>query len=265
MLELSLMSSFKSKGTSEILMYYIEKLLKGLPVDNKILRYYLKERRWYINGHFYIYTLSNLNGEKLSDNKEEFCLFRIKKIVKNAIVFTYENYIVVITNQISNKIDISFLEEMSILLNRIELHGGYSHIFYDFSEIQYYYNQSLLAILEGRIIDSEKVIWNYSDYYFQYIINVLNSSMSLKTMCHPGILNILNYDKRNNTDFIKCLRTYLVNGCNISQTGKDLFMHRNTLVYRLEKIQQILEIDVQELQERERMQLWFSCMLCEYL
>lgn len=265
MLEFGLTSYFKSKGTSEILTYYVEKLLKGLPVSEKILRHYLEERGWSISGYFCVYTLSNLNGEQLSDNQEEFCLLRIKKMVKSAIVFTYDHYIIVITKQMTKDIDTSFIEEMGQLLNKLELRCGYSHLFYHFSELQSYYNQSRLAILEGEIIDPEKVAWNFNDYYFQYIINVLSNSINLKTLCHPGILKLLNYDKENNTDYIKCVQTYLVNGCNLSQTGKDLFMHRNTLVYRLEKIQQMLEIDVEKLPERERMQLWFSCMLCEYM
>ena len=265
MLELALTSNLKNIGTSKILTHYIENLLIGLPVDDKILNYHLEKRGWITNGYFCIYTLSNPKGDKLNDNQKEFCLFRIKKLVKNSIILAYEDYIVIITKQTNNEIDASFLEEMSKLLNLLDLHCGYSHIFYYFGDIQYYYNQSKLAILEGGTVNPEKTIWNYSDYYFQYIANTLNSSINLKTICHPSILNLLNYDKKNNTDFIKCLQTYLVNGCNISQTGKDLFLHRNTLVYRLEKIRQLLEIDIQKLHERERMQLWFSCILCEYL
>ncbi len=265
MLEFALTSNLKNKGTSEILIYYIEKLLRGLSVDNKILSYHLEKRGWDVNGYFCIYTLSDRNGEKLSDNKEEFCLLRIKKLIKNAIVFTYENYIIVINMEKSNKLDANLIDEMSALLNRLELHAGYSQTFYYFSELQYYYNQSKLAIMEGKITDPEKATWDYNDYYFQYIINVLNNYTSLKMLCHPGILKLLNYDMANNTNFIKCIQTYLVNGCNISQTGKDLFMHRNTLVYRLEKIQQILELDVLKLHELQKIQLWFSCIICKYL
>ena len=264
-LEFALTSYFKSKGTSEILTYYAEKLIKGIHVNEKILHHYLEERGWKLNGYFCIYTLSDLNGERLSDSQEEFCLLRINKIVKKAIVFTYEHYIVVITNQMSKERDASFIEKMGLLLKRLELRCGYSHVFHRFHDLQYYYNQSRLAISEGEIVDPEKVVWNFNDYYFQSIMNELSHSITLKTLCHPGILKLWNYDQENVTDYIKCMKAYLVNGCNISQTGKDLFMHRNTLVYRLEKIKQILEMDIGKLPEIERMQLWFSCILCEYL
>jgi len=84
-------------------------------------------------------------------------------------------------------------------------------------------------------------------------------------MCHPNILHLREHDDTYGTDFVQCLRIYLFNGCNIAQTGKELFMHRNTLAYWLGKIAEIIKMDVRQLHENERTQLLLSCRICCYL
>lgn len=53
-----------------------------------------------------------------------------------------------------------------------------------------------------------------------------------------GILE--QYDQQNDTEFVKTLRIYLASDCNLIETASRLFMHRNTIVYRIRKIKDIL-------------------------
>lgn len=264
-LELAISSSIEFKGSTEVLTYYIENLIKGFSIDDKIISYHLHERDWSMWDNFRIYTISNPDGKELSDSQAEFCLYRIKKLQQDVISFSYENSIIVITR--ISKIEISkmYQQDLTDLLHKLGLHCGCSQVFSRFSDIKYYYIQSKAALYEGEKSNPNNIIWNFDDYYFPHMISLLSNSTSLKSMCHPKILRLFEHDKTNGTDFVHCLRIYLFNGCNIAQTGKELFMHRNTLTYRLEKIVDIIEIDVRQLQENERMQLWLSCQICCYL
>lgn len=47
------------------------------------------------------------------------------------------------------------------------------------------------------------------------------------------------YDQINNAELLQTLEAYFQNGCNLRQTAKALFVHRNTLSYRLEKLERI--------------------------
>ena len=46
------------------------------------------------------------------------------------------------------------------------------------------------------------------------------------------------------TCFYNTLKEYLLNGNNVSMTSKKLFIHRNTMIYRLGKINEILGVDI---------------------
>ncbi|MCK4901006.1 MAG: helix-turn-helix domain-containing protein, partial [Anaerolineales bacterium] len=52
---------------------------------------------------------------------------------------------------------------------------------------------------------------------------------------------LLAYD--GNEELIRTLESYFKHNANLSQTAEALFIHRNTLLYRMERIAQILDLD----------------------
>lgn len=50
-------------------------------------------------------------------------------------------------------------------------------------------------------------------------------------------------DQQQHTDFVHTLNVYFQSKRNLSQTAKKLFIHRNTLLQRLEKIEQLVLLD----------------------
>ncbi|SEP20082.1 PucR family transcriptional regulator [Propionispora vibrioides] len=63
------------------------------------------------------------------------------------------------------------------------------------------------------------------------------------------------YDRRNNTELIDTLFAYFEENCNAAQTAKRLFVHRNTLDYRLKKIEEISGRDLDDPYDRLTLQL----------
>ena len=52
------------------------------------------------------------------------------------------------------------------------------------------------------------------------------------------------YDQENNTEYYLTLKTYLENNMQPVVTASRLFVHRTTLMYRLNKINQLFHIDI---------------------
>ena len=67
---------------------------------------------------------------------------------------------------------------------------------------------------------------------------------------HPLVPFLENYDSRNSTLLGKTLFLYLKNERSIKRTADLLFVHRNTVSYRLEKIQSMYEVDLDDAEER---------------
>ena len=58
---------------------------------------------------------------------------------------------------------------------------------------------------------------------------------------HEGLLALQRHDAAQHTEYMKTLRVYLDQNLNAMQTAKELFIHRSTFLYRLEKIKEILD------------------------
>ncbi len=68
---------------------------------------------------------------------------------------------------------------------------------------------------------------------------------------------IMEYDRLNSADLVRTLDVYLTNNCNSLKTANDLFIHRNTLRYRLDKIREILNIKIRDLEECSKLIIAF--------
>lgn len=58
--------------------------------------------------------------------------------------------------------------------------------------------------------------------------------------------SLIKYDKDNNSELIKTLKIYLNNNCNIIKTAEELNSHRNTIKYRLNRIEEITNEDLSD-------------------
>jgi purine catabolism regulator len=70
------------------------------------------------------------------------------------------------------------------------------------------------------------------------------------------------YDKAKGTDYLKVMERLYMNSGNRVKTAEDIFMHRNSLSYKIDKIKQIFEID--ELGFSDQLYFLLSCKMLEW-
>ena len=70
-----------------------------------------------------------------------------------------------------------------------------------------------------------------------------------------SIRSLVEYDHRNETNLVETLDCYFACNCNVSETAKALYIHRNTLIYRIDKIRSVLGRDLKDSEERLLLQL----------
>lgn len=69
------------------------------------------------------------------------------------------------------------------------------------------------------------------------------------------VLPLVDYDHRRGSDLVRTLRVYFDTGANASETADRLFLHRNSLLYRLERIQELTGLDLKRPDARLALQL----------
>lgn len=70
---------------------------------------------------------------------------------------------------------------------------------------------------------------------------------------------LIRYDKKNHSDYMTVLESFMKNECMVSQTAEAMFFHRNTIKYKLAAIHEILGYDVTLNENR------FKIMMAFYL
>ena len=71
----------------------------------------------------------------------------------------------------------------------------------------------------------------------------------IRQYCEKRLKKLEEYDSANNTDLIETFLSFYKNGFNVSKTANALFIHRNTLQYRLAKISELLDMELDDYME----------------
>jgi len=105
------------------------------------------------------------------------------------------------------------------------------------------YKEALISIDVGKVFDADKTIINYESLGIGRLIYQLPT-----TLCEIFLSEVF---KRNpieslDQETLFTIDKFFENSLNVSETSRKLFVHRNTLVYRLEKIKKITGLDLRE-------------------
>ncbi|MEI5993592.1 PucR family transcriptional regulator [Candidatus Enterococcus mansonii] len=104
--------------------------------------------------------------------------------------------------------------------------------------------KKVIQLLEDD--SKEEKIYFFNDFYFDsFLVDSISKEQGKKFYTHY-LNTLLTYDQKNKTSFTPTLKAYLAHHLNIATTSRALFIHRNTLLYRIEKIKGLLPVDLEE-------------------
>lgn len=171
---------------------------------------------------------------------------------------TYNNkgIVAVIPTNLSNPTD----NYTNKLLKFAESENVYIGISYDFSDIcmlYKHYQQAYKALSLGEIFEPDKKYYFYKDFQAYDLISRADDKSSLPNLISPTLLILKSYDKKNKTQLLNTLHTYIDNDCCAKETAASLFIHRNSLSYRLNKIVELTNIDFEDHQSKFLLKLSF--------
>lgn len=90
-------------------------------------------------------------------------------------------------------------------------------------------------------------IFFYRDQGIYTLLSHVDDSRILDTYMEEKIGKLLQADELNDGNLSETLENYLNCSCNAKKTAEEMFLHRNTLNYRLKKIREILGCDLENL------------------
>jgi len=105
------------------------------------------------------------------------------------------------------------------------------------------FREAQAALEVGKVFDTEKPIVSYDNLGIARIIYQLPTTlceMYIKEVFKKGSIESLDQET------LFTIQKFFENNLNVSETSRKLFVHRNTLVYRLEKIKKLTGLDLRE-------------------
>ncbi len=123
-----------------------------------------------------------------------------------------------------------------------------------------YFKNAESTLLYAKKTNRNKKIHLYDDYKFKTFLKEVNPFIpTATTYISYKVMDILHYDLNNKTDYANTLRTYLSASLSPQATSEILFIHKNTVIYRINKIKELFNIDFSDAEQC--FQLYFSFQL----
>ncbi|MGN8807347.1 MULTISPECIES: helix-turn-helix domain-containing protein [unclassified Blautia] len=93
-----------------------------------------------------------------------------------------------------------------------------------------------------------------------YILEQATRRLPGTMICHEGLLELKKHDEENQTQYMETLRVYLEQHLSATQAARELFIHRSTFLYRLDRIREILQSDLDDPEEVFYLELSFRLL-----
>jgi sugar diacid utilization regulator len=149
-----------------------------------------------------------------------------------------------------NKLERSFREIQDVVnkdINGLSISVGVGNCYQELKLMKQSLKESELAIECARCQGLKDIFTKYNEMGLYALLYGVNNKNILKDY-YSNVLGKIIENAKNAKDItsIKILETYLNENCSITNTAEKLFMHRNTLKYRIKKIEERLQCDLHD-------------------
>lgn len=173
----------------------------------------------------------------------------LNKITEKYIMFSYENLLVVIlvgtalnkikefaNNVLAKKFGTNFSLHIGVGSNKENLHN---------IDVNF---QKALSVYNMSVTINEKVLF-YDDLGVYKIFLSVSDNKILRDFFNDTLGNIVEYDKSTNNNYYEFIEQYINNDASIQKITETLFVHRNTIHYKIKKIKELTGLDLKNIDD----------------
>lgn len=122
---------------------------------------------------------------------------------------------------------------------------------YEFTDVYKLSDHDLQCMLTYKYIPREEgILYHCPDYALECIHSLMGTSLP-GALRHPALDLLEECDRESGSDLRRTLYTYLRSSCNMAETARQLHLHRNSLLYRLNQIRDLTGISLDDADTRE--------------
>ena len=220
------------------------------------------------------YELLKIIFEDEDNTSLNYMLDQLLAIFPESRPFIYGDYIMILMSRESKYLGAEErkLRQFDLLRELLEYHKarcGMSEVFRTIRLVSDAYVQTTVAVEIGRTLQQKGIlveetgggrVFAYRDCYIYHLITACSEQVQLRSLCDEQLLAIREQDEQKSTDYANLLYTYLINQCRPTDTAKLLHMHRNNVIYHVERLSEQLGVDLNDPETRLRLLLSYKVM-----
>jgi DNA-binding PucR family transcriptional regulator len=135
------------------------------------------------------------------------------------------------------------------------LRCGISNPFHRLSTLQGHFQQAIAALERA----GAEGVQTYQNVMLEHMLSFIPADQ-IPFLVSPDIARIQKAEGDFSFSLLKTLQVYLDCGCNLNQAAERLFIHKNTLLYRMNHIRSIIHCDLNDPNERFLLMLSFKLL-----
>ncbi len=256
-------NSYKSIDTPKLTNYHrlLPDILNGQFANENLLMQRLKDTDLDQCKKFRIITveMDSYNGQ-ITDR--ESIHHHFKKIFPSSWTAIYEHTIIILLNGDSKEChSADSFHQLSEYLSSIDMNGCISNEFDNLFQLKTIYQNNLDILRLAHELNNNDPFIETENFKLLKIVSLIDRK-DLHFICSSAVLDIYYSDVSNGTNNLDTLFAYLHFGKSLKKASEFLFIHRNTITYRINKMCETFHLDLEN--EQQIVLIYVSCMMVYY-
>ena len=211
----------------------------------------------------YVIMVTPIGDSAAQEAFAQYSVSQVSRVYRNAVSTVYGNSIVSLFGEMGGLFkkdkEKAFLNQAAAFLTKLHAVSGVSEPFDDLLQTPGQYQQAMLT----SFLSHERIAF-YRDLAPAPMYFYIARNTDAHAFIHPLLFQISEYDVRNGTQYFSTLKNYCFSMHNMESASKALFIHRNTLAYRLKRTEELFGITFEDTRLSRYLissfELWDMCM-----
>ena len=248
-LEYNLGQSVSDKNKNNRNVFY--NLLTGHPYEQHCLETQLAYQGWSLQELFYLTLIEVQEQNRQQDFSQHLHMIAhmTEQQLQNCVILNYKSYVLILSNQdlSGNSAAMNFF---AVLCRNNPIRIGFSLPCKGVESTAFLLSQAKAAIRYGATSQASEQYYHFYDYAMDYLLDTPLGHQSIHA-CMPAVVRLWKQERASKDDLFSTLKIYLENERSVLKTAAQMFTHRNTILYRIKKIQEILSCDLDNSYQRD--------------
>lgn len=164
------------------------------------------------------------------------------------------------TKESSKEFANQLYENIRVNLSNADISIGIGKLYDSILKLSFSFAEAQEVIKMGKNLSRDTNVLHFEDFLIYHLLESGTSPHDLERFYENTVANLVRHDIENKTNLVETLEQYFAYHGNISEASKELYIHRNTFIYRLDKIKSILNSDFKDAEQTLEIQLGLKIM-----